>query len=70
VEDPSLILHAEENLEQLSTIMPGCMVGLDDGLNQVNHGLWLLSVQEDMIFPVKYVCGGKGLRDKQGPASL
>jgi hypothetical protein len=45
-------LGAEEHVEELSTVMPGWIVGLDDGLNQVNHGLWFLGVQRDMIFPV------------------
>jgi hypothetical protein len=49
---PSLFLRAEECLEQLSTVMPGWIVSLDDGLNQVNHGLWFLAVQGGMIFPV------------------
>jgi hypothetical protein len=40
----SVFLHTEEHLEQLSPILPGGIVSLDDGLNQVNHGLWFLSV--------------------------
>jgi hypothetical protein len=40
----SPLLHAEECLEQLPTVLPGWIVSLDDGLNQVNHSLWLLSV--------------------------
>jgi hypothetical protein len=51
LDDSSPFLHAEEHLEQLSTVMPGWITGMDDGLNQVNHGLWLLSALGSMIFP-------------------
>jgi hypothetical protein len=39
-------------LKQLPTVLLGWIVSLDDGLNQVNHGLWLLSVQGGMFFTV------------------
>jgi hypothetical protein len=43
---------------------------LDDEMNQVSHGLWLLGVQEDMIFPVEEVHSGEGLINEKGPTSL
>jgi hypothetical protein len=47
-----LFLHAEEHLKQLPTVLLGWIVSLDDGLNQVSHGLWLLGLQGGMVFTV------------------
>jgi hypothetical protein len=47
-----LFLHAEDHLEHLPTVLPGWIVSLDDGLNQVNYGLWFLGIRGGMIFPI------------------
>lgn len=68
--DVPALFNVEESQEELLAIGRSGFMTPDDRLEEVNHGLRLLSEGGVLILPVQEISSGEGLIDEDAPASL